>query len=162
MPAPSPLLVIACLSLLTALLFAICMGDILHRRIPNRLSGATALLALPWWAAVSPHPLQQLAQQALIMAVAAAPLLGLFAARIYGGGDVKLIAALLLWVPAERVAIYVAGTAVAGSLVAIMMLAMAKIARRTPPTIPYGVAIAIGAALALFVPAREILMRTGF
>ena len=91
------------LGLLAPLLLAACWTDLRTREIPNGLNFAIALLAIPfWWAtalAFWPDVALQIGVAALVFAIFA----GAFAMGMMGGGDVKLIGALALWLRWEGV-----------------------------------------------------------
>jgi prepilin peptidase CpaA len=75
-----------------------------------------------------------------------------------GGGDVKLLAALGLWLPLTKMLILLEWMALGGGLLTLGML-MAHRLRKAPgkPEIPYGVAI-VGAGL--LVVANDILTKS--
>ena len=82
----------------------------------------------------------------------------LFSARLLGGGDVKLLASCGLWFDLSDGWRMLAMVAIAGGLLALLILALRLVmpegARRWIPLkpksgIPYGVAIATGAATAI-------------
>ena len=130
-------------ALAIALLVA-AFTDIRRRQIDNTLNAAIALGApLFWWAtglSLWPGVVLQLA-----LAVAAfAVLAGLFAIRAMGGGDVKLLTALALWMPWHLFLRTVVVMALAGGVLTIV-LAVWHITRRQTGRlkIPYGVAIAL-------------------
>lgn len=135
------------------LLLAAAIGDARRFVIPNRLCAAVALLSLPYWwasgAAFWPgHALQLLFALTVLAAFA-----GLFAAGLMGGGDVKLLAALALWLPIGRYAQMMVVVAIAGGVLTAVLLARHRWARRPGrPEIPYGLAIVAGAALVLVEP----------
>ncbi|QJU59507.1 peptidase [Sphingomonas sp. AP4-R1] len=145
------------LGALGAMLLVAAMGDIRTRIIPNRLNLAIALLApLFWWAngesggAIGLH---------LGFAGGALVLFGaLFAAGMMGGGDVKLIVALALWLPPMAMLTMLVWMAVAGGVLTVIMLAIHAL-RRAPgrPEVPYGVAIV---AATFLVMANDILTQT--
>jgi len=71
-----------------------------------------------------------------------------FAAGVLGGGDVKLLAGLGLWVNFSGAMALVAAVFLAGGLVALLYLATRAMRRATDwksRRVPYGIAIAIGA-----------------
>ena len=83
-----------------------------------------------------------------------------FSAGLFGGGDVKLLAALALWVDLKGLIWLIAVTFIAGGVLALLYIA-ARIARSTmgkaspkDRRIPYGIAIAVG-ALFLFATQRS-------
>lgn len=128
-----------------ALLIA-AFTDIRHRRIDNWLNAAIALTApLFWWAsglALWPDVAMQLG-----VAVAAfAILAGMFALNMMGGGDVKLLTALALWVPPAAFLELIIIMALAGGVLTIALGAWHVVRRRKDRlAIPYGVAIAFAA-----------------
>ena len=79
----------------------------------------------------------------------------LFYFHIMGGGDSKLIAAMGLWVGLNHLVPFILYTAIAGGFVTIGVLVIHHIkVRRSDtitipaPTVPYGVAIALGGSIA--------------
>lgn len=88
---------------LTPLLFAVALSDLRRLRIPNSYClAAVALFVAAAVAGLAPD-------YALRIAVAAAALVVGFAAyclRLFGGGDVKFMATLLLFVPVETLSLY--------------------------------------------------------
>ena len=80
---------------------------------------------------------------------------GAFAAGMMGGGDVKLIGALALWLPGLKLLKMLLWMSIGGGVLTLLMLLLHKARpREGQPEIPYGVAIA-GAALCLM--ANDIL-----
>jgi prepilin peptidase CpaA len=62
-----------------------------------------------------------------------------------GGGDVKLIGALALWLPLGAVVKLLLVMSVAGGLLTLAMVARQRLGRKQEkPEVPYGVAIALG------------------
>jgi prepilin peptidase CpaA len=113
------------------------------RTIPNWLNAAIALLAIPfWWASglgLWPGVATEIGiALALLVVFAFAFQLGLM-----GGGDVKMLAALALWLPPLAVLQLLVVMSMAGGVLTIAMLIPHRIARRAgQPEIPYGIAIA--------------------
>lgn len=123
--------------------------------IPNRLSVAIALL-YPAHLLTSPIPIDWL----FSIGVAAATLtvgFALFAARLLGGGDAKLMAACALWAGGEFIVPFLLMTTLSGGALAFAMWLKSRfnVAAADGPEldtgkpiearpIPYGVAIAIG------------------
>ncbi len=146
------------LLLLAALLIAAAVGDVRTRLIPNRLTLAVALLAPAWWIAAgySGHDmLLQIALSAGVLTVFAA----CFALGMMGGGDVKLLAALALWLPLVRMAQLLVWMALAGGVLTLAMLIAHRLRKSQGRLeIPYGVAIS---AAALLIVANEILTVPG-
>lgn len=147
MPWVSAITVLALLLLSGAVMHA----DVTRRRIPNVFCTAIAILALIH--AVADSGWSGLGDIALRLAVAvvlAIPLCLLFAVRALGGGDVKLLLALVLWVDLAYLPNLFAVTVLAGALIAIGITAMRKVfCFRGPDGIPYGLAIVIGALFAV-------------
>ncbi|MEE4199835.1 A24 family peptidase [Erythrobacter sp.] len=133
------------IALAIALLYA-AVSDIRSRTISNRLNILIAAGApLFWWASgLSVWP--GVAMQLGIALLAFAILAGLFALRVMGGGDVKLLTALALWIePAAFLQLLII-MAVAGGVLTIVMAGYHVMRRRKDRlAIPYGVAIAFGA-----------------
>lgn len=129
-------------ALAIALLVAAAI-DLRERRIPNTLNVAIALLAIPfWWTqglTLWPEVALQIGFAGAVFLLFAAA----FAIGAMGGGDVKMIAALALWLPAGAVAQLLVLTALAGGALTIIMLVRHKLAKAEHRLeIPYGVAIA--------------------
>jgi prepilin peptidase CpaA len=132
-------------AILAAMLIVAATGDLRSRIIPNWLNAAIALLAIPFWwlAGLSLWP--DIAAQ---VAVAAA-LFGLFALAFHfgmmGGGDVKLVAAIALWLPLGAVVKLLVIMSLAGGVLTVAMLLRQRLAKqKEKPEVPYGVAIAFG------------------
>ena len=119
--------------------------DLRRRQIDNWLNGAIALGApLFWWASgVSLWP--GVAIQFGVALAAFAVLAGLFALRMMGGGDVKLLTALALWIEPGLFLQLLIVMALAGGLLTIVLGAW-HVARRQRQKlqVPYGVAISTG------------------
>jgi prepilin peptidase CpaA len=133
------------IALLAAALVAAAVGDWRTRTIPNWLNAAIALLAIPFWWSVG---LGLWPGVALQLALAAA-VFGLFAIAFrfgaMGGGDVKMAAALALWLPLAGVVKLVVIMSIAGGVLTLAMVAAHRLARSAgQPEIPYGIAIAFG------------------
>jgi len=145
------------LCLLGLLLLTAAATDIKARIISNRLNIAIALLAVPWWFAIGLSGYEILFQIGLSAAVLALFAL-FFALRMMGGGDVKLLAALALWLPLTKMLVMLEWMALGGGVLTVGMLIAHRI-RREPgqPEIPYGVAI-VGAGLLVVV--NDILTKS--
>ncbi len=138
-----------------ALAFAGAM-DLLTMTIPNRISLvliAGFCVAAPL-AGLSMHAiLMHLAAGAAILAIGIA----MFAARLLGGGDAKLMAAASLWIGFESLIPFFTMIAVLGGVLAILLLAYRRVPamilpgaewvtrlHKTESGMPYGLAIAGG------------------
>lgn len=133
----------ALLAVLAALLCVAAWTDLRARTISNPLNAAVALLAPLWWWATGLALWPDVAIQLGLFAGVFVLFLGLFALRAMGGGDVKLIAALALWLPFDALLRMLFVMAVAGGGVTLATLAVHRL-RKAPgqPEIPYGIAIA--------------------
>jgi prepilin peptidase CpaA len=132
-------------AILAAMLIVAAVGDLRTRTIPNWLNGSIALGAIPFWvlSGISLWP-----EAALQIAVAAA-VFGLFALAFrfgaMGGGDVKMVAAVALWLPAGAVLKLLVIMSLAGGVLTLVMVARQRLAKSgNQLEIPYGVAIAFG------------------
>ena len=151
-----PIVQTVLLGLLAALLIAAIGTDLRARLIPNWLTGSVALLAIGWWLAAELAPRDMLFQ-AILAILAFGVFAIVFAFGAMGGGDVKLIAALALWLPAPLLLKMLVLMAIGGGLLTVAMLIL-HAARHAEgrPEIPYGVAIA-GATL--FILANDLLTK---
>jgi prepilin peptidase CpaA len=145
------------LCLLGVLLVTAAVTDIRSRIISNRLNAAIALLAVPWWFALGYGGYDILFQIGLSAALLVVFAL-FFALRMMGGGDVKLLAALGLWLPLTKMLILLEWMAIGGGVLTLGMVIAHRV-RKAPgkPEIPYGVAI-VGAGL--LVLANDILTKS--
>lgn len=134
--------------LLIALAIALVVAaftDIRRRQIDNWLNGAIALGApLFWWTsglALWPDVVIQLGVALAAFALFAA----LFALKMMGGGDVKLLTVLALWVRPEFFMQLLVIMALAGGVLTVVMVCWHTMRRQKDRlAIPYGVAIAFG------------------
>ena len=151
------------LILLAGLFLALCIFAALHDvnrlTIPNWLNITLAALFLPA-ALFSGLPLELLGGHLLAGGLAFVVAFGLFAFRIFGGGDAKMIPAVVLWMGPAAAMPFLYWMAIAGGACALILL----IGRRSIPAeavpgfmrapfepkagVPSGVAIAAGAMLA--------------
>jgi prepilin peptidase CpaA len=129
--------------LIAALLYA-TWTDIRARIIPNPLNAGIALAAPLWWWACGIAPWPGVAIQFAVAGIALLIFVGAFAMGAMGGGDVKLIAALGLWlVPLDFMRMIV-WMSIGGGLLTIGMMTWHRLRKiKTRLEIPYGVAIAI-------------------
>jgi len=141
---PNATLTYGLLAALAIALVVAAVTDLRSRRIGNGLNAAIALAApLFWWASglsLWPGVAGQLAVALVTFAICA----GLFAIRAMGGGDVKLLTALALWIePALFARLIVVMALIGGVLTLLMLLRRAFRGGREQLAVPYGVAIAI-------------------
>jgi len=148
-------------SALCALLLVAAVGDVRRYIIPNRLCLGIALLAPLYWLLLSlatGEPLMTLAAGQLGLSIAVfAVLAGLFALRVMGGGDVKLMAALALWLPLGDLGHAAYWTALTGAVVAAVVIVRTRFNPKAPRKVPYGVAIAAGGIAVLVEPILNVL-----
>jgi prepilin peptidase CpaA len=116
--------------------------DLRRRKIDNWLNAAIALAAPLYWLA-SGMGLYDVGLQLAVALAAFAVLAGLFALGAMGGGDVKLLAALALWIKPMWFLELLVVMALAGGVVTIVFGCW-HVARRNRNriAIPYGLAIA--------------------
>jgi prepilin peptidase CpaA len=141
------------LGVLALLLVSAGIQDVRTREIANWKNAVIALMApLWWWAnglAIWPDMAMQLGVAALVLALFA----GAFAFGQMGGGDVKLIAALALWLPVVPLVWMLVLMSLLGGVLTLVMLVERKLRPRDAVLeIPYGVAIVIAALLVLREP----------
>jgi len=143
--------------LLAALAIALLVAaftDFRHRKIDNWLTAAIALGAPLFWFAMG-LTLPEIGWQIGIAIASFAVLAGLFAIGAMGGGDVKLLTALALWIRPDWFLQLIVIMALLGGLLTIVFGAW-HIARRRRDriAIPYGIAIS---AAGLWVLASQYL-----
>jgi prepilin peptidase CpaA len=156
-------------ALFCLLLAAAAGSDVASRRVPNALPVAMAVLgvAVQLGAGGARAALHASGAALLLVAVLLVP----FSRRMLGGGDVKMAAACVVWTGLPRLPTFLVGTALAGGVVALVTAALAlrtqtvtvdaaanvaradklrSIRRRLRTVrVPYSIAIAAGAVLAL-------------
>lgn len=142
-----------------ALAILAAVNDAATMKIPNWISIVLALAYVPvaWLAGISGFDIMisiGIGLGALIIGIA------LFAFRVLGGGDAKLLAASVMWVGVSGLLPYLLYTALAGGALSLMLLIIRKWAPLMPVVIgprwiqrllepkgdiPYGIAIAVAA-----------------
>jgi len=135
----------ALVAVLAALLIVAATGDLRTRIIPNWLNGAIALGAIPFWYVTGVGLWPGVAMQIGL----AAAVFSAFAVAFYfgamGGGDVKMLGALALWLPLGGVIKLLVVMSLAGGVLTLVMLVRHKLVKSGEKLeIPYGVAIAFG------------------
>jgi prepilin peptidase CpaA len=133
--------IMLCLGCAAALLCA-AWTDLRSRTIPNLLTAGLALAAPLWWWANGLSLWPDVAGQILFAALIFAVFTGAFAIRAMGGGDVKLIGALALWLPWEPALRMLFLMSLLGGVLTLAMLIHAR-SRKDGAAIevPYGLAI---------------------
>ena len=102
------------------------MTDVRHRRVPNLLSALVALVGLAARAA-SGDVMPSLLLASAVFAI----LYLLWRWEVLGGGDVKLLSACVLVVPAGAVAALLAAVTLSGGVLALAYLSL-RVAAPTP------------------------------
>lgn len=138
---------------LVVLLLSAGIEDVRTREIANWKNALIALLAPGWWVASG---LSLWPGVAIQLAVAVA-VFGLFVAAFWlgqmGGGDVKLIGALALWLPPQPLLWMLVVMSLLGGALTLLMVADKLLRKKKQlPEIPYGVAIAMAALLVIREP----------
>lgn len=142
------------------LIYAAC-SDVASLTIPNWISIALTALFIPA-ALAARMPLGDIAMHVAFGFGVLVVGFFLFQANVFGGGDAKLLAAAAVWTGFPAFAPFILGTAVAGGLLAVMLLAARQFVPLTETTpgfvnhllkkqngIPYGVAIMFGGLIAI-------------
>ncbi len=130
-------------AVLAAMLIVAATGDLRSRRIPNWLNLAIAVTAIPFWWMSGLSLWPDVAVQIGIAAGIFVFFALLFQIGMMGGGDVKLLAALGLWLPIASVVKLLVIMSIAGGVLTLIVLARRRRAGGGPETeVPYGVAIA--------------------
>ena len=136
---------------LATLLLVAAITDWRSRLINNWLTGTIAITApLYWWAtglALWPDVGVQIAIGVGIFAVFAT----FFALGTMGGGDVKLLGALALWLPLFAMIKLLFVMSILGGILTLIMLIIHKWQRALgKPEIPYGIAISMAGLWVIF------------
>lgn len=138
---------------LALLLVSAGIEDARVREIANWKNAAIALLAPLWWVSIGMAPWPDMAIQVGVALIVLAAFCVAFHFGWMGGGDVKMIAALALWVPVPALIQILLVMSIVGGLITVVMLIDHRI-RKTAgnPEVPYGVAIAIAGLVILREP----------
>lgn len=146
MGATEAIYLITCAFAVALILAAIL--DIRYRRVPNWLVLATLALAIARWCIPF-----DFGAMAIAFGLGFATLLvgfGLFSMKWIGGGDAKLIAAVVVWFGLEQFGAFLLLMCVAGAVLAMVQI----VARRFSDSgatksgsLPYAVAIALGGVM---------------
>lgn len=141
---------------LQAILVASTVSDLRHLRIPN----THVLLVIALFVVSAPLVLTwpEFASRILAAAIAFGIGFVLFALRLFGGGDVKMMAALLLLVPSAELVLFLRLFAVALLASSLAMLALQRLPAgqrpgwdsvRSAGHVPVGVSMALAVGLLL-------------
>ncbi|MET0365343.1 MAG: prepilin peptidase [Sphingobium sp.] len=134
----------ALLILLAAMLVWAAITDLRARIISNGLNAAIALIAPLYWWSMGLSPWPDMALQLALCAGVFAVFATLFAMGMMGGGDVKMLAALTLWLPAGALMSLLVLMALLGGVLTVVTLVHHRWTRRIGAVeVPYGVAIAL-------------------
>jgi prepilin peptidase CpaA len=140
------------LLMLLAAILMVCsaISDLRWREISNGLNGLIALLAIPFWIAASwslwPDVIWTMGAALIVFGF----FMLLFVFNAMGGGDVKNVFAVMLWVPLPLVMPALTVMALTGAAVSGAMLVWLIVKRpEHKPEVPYGVAIAAAGLWAL-------------
>ena len=141
------------IALLALLLVSAGVEDVRRREIANWKNAAIALFAPLWWWSndilLWPDVVLQLSLAALIFA--------LFCVAFHfgqmGGGDVKMIGALSLWLPPTPLLGMLLVMSIVGGVLTLLLVIDRRLRRKSGAVeVPYGVAIAVAGLLALREP----------
>ena len=141
------------LAALGLLLLAAGIEDARQRTISNWTNLTVAALAPAWWWSQGYTLWPDIGFQLVLAVTVFAVFAGMFALGAMGGGDVKLIAALALWLPVMPLLGLLMVMSLAGGAVTLLMMVERRLHGKTGQLeIPYGVAIAFAGLLALREP----------
>ncbi|QIG79147.1 A24 family peptidase [Stakelama tenebrarum] len=138
---------------LALLLVSAGIEDARRREIANWKNAAIALMAPLWWWGAGLSLWPDIAIQIGVAALVFALFVGAFALGQMGGGDVKLIGALALWLPIQPLIwMLILMSLLGGALT--LLLVVERYFRRTREAleIPYGIAIALATLIVLREP----------
>jgi len=141
------------LAALGLLLVSAGIEDARTREIANWKNAAIALLAPVWWWAIEIPFWPGMAIQFGVALAVFAFFAGAFALGQMGGGDVKMIGAIALWLPKDLLLWLIVLMSLLGGALTLLLV-VEKMVRKHERTleIPYGVAIAIAGLLVLREP----------
>lgn len=141
------------LGALALLLVSAGIEDARTREIANWKNAAIALIAPLWWWANGLALWPDVAIQIGVALAVFAFFFGAFCLGQMGGGDVKMLGAIALWFPfGGLVWMLIVMSLLGGALTLLLVIERAVRRNKGEIEIPYGVAIAIAALLALREP----------
>ena len=137
---------------LVLILLAAGIEDARTREIANWKNAAIALMAPAWWWVLG-YGWADVAWQVGIAVGVFALFVGAFHFGWMGGGDVKMIGALALWLPGPTLFFMLMVMSIIGGVLTLIMM-FDHWRRKAPGAVetPYGVAIAMASMLALGEP----------
>ncbi len=148
------------LAMLAIALLVAAFTDLKSRKIANWLNGAIALAAPVFWWATGMALWPDVALQLGLATVTFLGLSILFALKAMGGGDVKLLTALALWIAPAHFLQLLIMMALAGGVLTLAFGGWHIIRREKHKlAIPYGVAIAaagLWVIASFYVPASAV------
>jgi prepilin peptidase CpaA len=141
------------LGALALLLVSAGIEDVRKREIANWKNAAIALLAPLWWWSCHMPLWPDVAIQVGLAALVFGVFVVAFALGQMGGGDVKLIGGVALWLPFQPLAwMLVVMSLVGGALTLLMLIERWWRRDKAAIEVPYGVAIVIAALFAFHEP----------
>ena len=136
---------------LATLLVIAAVTDWRSRLIHNWLTATIALCAPLYWLATGLSFWPEMAIQIALGLVIFIIFAGFFALGAMGGGDVKLIGALALWLPLFAMMKLLFIMSILGGMLTLIMLILHKLQRKLgKPEIPYGIAISFAGLWVMF------------
>jgi prepilin peptidase CpaA len=128
--------------IISALLLVVVYYDITEFIIPNWVSVALVVLFFAYYFTLSPQI--KITESIAVMLITFLVGLAIFTLNIMGGGDVKLVTAISLWIGfnLQNLSLFFIYMALFGGAVALFYLIYRKIIGSKNRDIPYGVAIA--------------------
>lgn len=149
---------IALIAALVLLLLSAGIEDARTREIADRKNIAIALIAPLWWWASGLPVWPDMVVRIAVAAGAFLLFAQAFRIGMMGGGDVKMIAAIALWLPPSLLMQMMLVMSIAGGAVTLAMMVDHRLRRAAAGEaengieVPYGVAIAIAALVILREP----------
>ena len=142
------------LCVLALLLVWAGIEDARTREIAHWKNAAIALLAPAWWWANGLALWPDMALQLGVAAIVFALFVGVYALGQMGGGDVKLLGALALWLPLGPLVWMLILMSLVGGVLTLLFVVerLLRKQREGAVEIPYGVAIAIAGLIVLREP----------
>ncbi|MDF7775030.1 prepilin peptidase [Sphingomonas sp. AOB5] len=135
------------------LLVSAGIEDARIREIANWKNALIALMAPLWWWANGLSLWPDVALQVGVALAVFAFFAGAFALGQMGGGDVKMIGALALWLPVQPLIWMLVLMSLLGGVLTIVMVVEKWLRKNgNPVEIPYGVAIAIATLIVIREP----------